>query len=131
MLRTDDDGRRRQEAQEACDQLHRPRCNRRARRPRDHGQHRSRDRRGGGPDDRQSNAGRPRTGRRRGGAVGWHNVDAGDILRTFTRHLDLPIDVDKETELAALDRTGTATGVASSDILDIHRVLLGGSFFFL
>lgn len=35
-------------------------------------------------------------------ALGWRNVDAGAMLRDFTRHLDLPITVDNEANLAAL-----------------------------
>jgi predicted NBD/HSP70 family sugar kinase len=35
-------------------------------------------------------------------ALGWRNVDAGALLRGATRHLDLPITVDNEANLAAL-----------------------------
>ncbi|MGI5149870.1 ROK family protein [Plantactinospora sp. CA-294935] len=35
-------------------------------------------------------------------ALGWRNADAGTLLRAATRHLDLPITVDNEANLAAL-----------------------------
>ncbi|MEV0387516.1 ROK family transcriptional regulator [Nonomuraea sp. NPDC050643] len=35
-------------------------------------------------------------------ALGWRNVDAGALLRAATRHLDLPITVENEANLAAL-----------------------------
>lgn len=63
--------------------------------------------------------------------LGWRDVDAGALLRGFTRQLKLPVTADNEANLAALGTAGTALGVALSDmvnILDIDTVLLGGSF---
>ena len=54
-------------------------------------------------------------------ALGWHNVDAGEILRAFTRHLDLPVTVDNEAKLAALGEL-----YASNNTLDSFVYVSGG-----
>jgi predicted NBD/HSP70 family sugar kinase len=54
-------------------------------------------------------------------ALGWNDVDAAGILRTFTRHLDLPISVDNEAKLAALGEL-----YASDNALDSFVYVSGG-----
>ncbi|MGN9841004.1 ROK family protein [Nonomuraea sp. H19] len=47
-------------------------------------------------------------------ALGWRNVDAGALLRGATRHLDLPITVDNEANLAALGELYASDNTLSS-----------------
>ncbi|SEG91941.1 Sugar kinase of the NBD/HSP70 family, may contain an N-terminal HTH domain [Nonomuraea solani] len=54
-------------------------------------------------------------------ALGWRNVDAGALLRTATRHLDLPIAVENEANLAALGEL-----YASDNSLDSFVYVSGG-----
>ena len=54
-------------------------------------------------------------------ALGWRNIDAGALLRGFTQHLDLPIAVDNEANLAALGEL-----YASDNSLDSFVYVSGG-----
>jgi predicted NBD/HSP70 family sugar kinase len=47
-------------------------------------------------------------------ALGWRNVDAGALLRGATQHLDLPISVDNEANLAALGELYASDNTLSS-----------------
>ncbi|MEV0326793.1 ROK family transcriptional regulator [Micromonospora echinospora] len=47
-------------------------------------------------------------------ALGWRNVDAGALLRDATAHLDLPITVDNEANLAALGELYASDNALSS-----------------
>jgi predicted NBD/HSP70 family sugar kinase len=53
--------------------------------------------------------------------LGWCDVDAGGMLRGFTQHLELPITVDNEANLAALGEL-----YASDNTLDSFVYVSGG-----
>jgi predicted NBD/HSP70 family sugar kinase len=54
-------------------------------------------------------------------ALGWRNVDAGALLRGATRHLDLPVSVENEANLAALGEL-----YASNNTLESFVYVSGG-----